>query len=270
MNGVRLSPDQKSAVINILDASTRNKDLWIYDVPRRVKTRFTFDPAEEREAIWSPDGRSIVFNSYRKGHFDLYRKASSGAGAEELLYVDSSDKYPTSFSPDRKLLLYMVYVDGSSKNQLWILPLDGTGERKPAPFAPSPFNSSWGQVSPDGKWIAYVSDEGQRNEVYVAPFPGSGGKKQISSAGGDQPAWRGDGKEIFYVAPNGQMMAVAVNSSGGSTELGTARLLFGSIPPPLGHVYDVSNDGQRFLVRVEVQADEPLTLVQNWTGLLKQ
>ena len=270
LNGVRLSPDQKSAVINILDASTRNKDLWIYDVPRRVKTRFTFDPAEEREAIWSPDGRSIVFNSHRKGHFDLYRKASSGAGAEELLYADAHDKYPTSFSPDGKLLLYMVYVDGSSKNQLWILPLDGTGERKPAPFAPSDFNSAWGQFSPDGKWIAYVSDEGQRNEVYVAPFTGSGGKKQISSAGGDQPAWRGDGKEIFYVAPNGQMMAVAVNSSGGSMELGTARPLFGSIPPPLGHSYDVSKDGQRFLVRVEVHADEPLTLVQNWTGLLKQ
>ncbi len=127
-----------------------------------------------------------------------------------------------------------------------------------------------GPISPDGKWIAYVSDEGQRNEVYIAPFTGSGGKKQISSAGGDQPTWRGDGKEIFYVAPNGQMMAVAVNLSGGSMELGAARPLFGSIPPPLGHVYDVSKDGQRFLVRVEVQADEPLTLVENWTGLLKQ
>jgi hypothetical protein len=108
------------------------------------------------------------------------------------------------------------------------------------------------------------------NEVYVAPFTGSGGKKQISSAGGDQPTWRGDGKEIFYVAPNGQMTAVAGNSSGGSMELGTARPLFGSIPPPLGHVYDVSKDGARFLVRVEVQADEPLTLMQNWTGLLMQ
>jgi hypothetical protein len=132
----------------------------------------------------------------------------------------------------------MVHLDGSSKNQLWILALEGTGEGKPAPFAPSPFRFLVGQFSPDGKWIAYVSDEGQRNEVYVASFTGSGGKKQISSAGGDQPTWRGDGKEIFYVAPNGKMMAVAVNSSSSSMELGTARPLFASIPPPFGHVYE--------------------------------
>jgi eukaryotic-like serine/threonine-protein kinase len=272
LTGVRISPDQKSVVINIVDSSTRNKDLWIYDINRGLKARFTFDPAEEREASWSRDGRWIAFNSYRKGHLDLYRKASTGAGPEELLYADSRNKYPTSFSPDGKLLLYMVYVDASNKNQLWILPLepDATGERKPTPFAPSGFNSSWGQFSPDGHWIAYVSDESQRNEVYVDPFPGRGGKKQISTAGGDQPVWRTDGKEIFYVAPNGQMMAAEVVSKNGSLEVGTVRSLFGSVPALMGHGYDVSADGQRFLVRTVPQADEPLTVVRNWTALLRK
>jgi len=273
LNGVRLSPDGRSVVINILDASTRNKNLWIYDVTRGLKTRFTFYAGEERQAIWSPDGRWIVFNRFGNGHLDLYRKASNGAGAEELLYSDARQKYPTSFSPDGKSFLYMVYVDGGSKNQLWILPLDATpaGERKPVPFAPTAFNSSWGQFSPDGRWAAYASDESQRNEIYVAPYPGPGAKKQISSAGGDQPIWRRDGKEIFYVAPNGQMMAAEVSSKGGSLEVGAVRALFGPIPPLLGSGYDVSADGQRFLVRTEaVQSDEPLTLVRNWTALLKK
>ena len=272
LNGVRLSPDGKSAVIDILDASTGNKNLWIYDVARKLRTRFTFYPGEEREAIWSPDGRWIVFNRFGNGHFDLYRKASNGAGAEELIYADGRQKYPTSFSPDGKLLLYMVYVDGDSKNQLWILPMEGAaGERKPVPFAPTAFNSAWGQFSPDGHWIAYASDESQRNEIYAAPFPGTGPKKQISAAGGDQPLWRRDGKEIFYVAPNGQMMAAEVSSKGGSLEVGAVRSLFGPIPPLLGGGYDVSGDGQHFLVRMEPQgSDEPLTVVQNWTATLKK
>ncbi|HYL34354.1 MAG TPA: protein kinase [Bryobacteraceae bacterium] len=273
LNGVRFSPDGKSVVINILDASTRNKNLWIYDVDRGLKTRFTFYAGEEREAIWSPDGRWIVFNRSQNGHLDLYRKASNGASAEELLYTNNRQKYPTSFSPDGKWLLYMVYADGASKNQLWILPMQGApaSGQKPVPFQGTAFNSSWGQFSPDGRWIAYASDESQRNEIYVAPFPGPGGKKQISTAGGDQPLWRHDGKEIFYAAPNGEMMAAEVSSKGGSLEVGVVRSLFGPIPPPLGHSYDVSADGQRFLVRMEAQpSDEPLTLVRNWTALLKK
>jgi len=275
LTAVRFSPDRKSVAIEISDPATRNTDIWLYDVARDMKTRFTFDPAQEREAIWSPDGRSIVFNSNRKGHFDLYRKPSNGVGTEELLYADDKEKYPTSFSPDGKWLLYMVYLDPTSKNQLWTLPMEGTlaSERKPVPFAPSEFNLSWGQFSPDGRWIAYASDESHRNEIYVAPFPGPGAKKQISTAGGDQPVWRNDGKEIFYIGADRRLMAAEVISKGDVLGLGAVRPLFsliGSYYP--GHTYDVSADGQRFLMRTSVQVgnSEPLTVVQNWTAELKK
>lgn len=274
LSGVRFSPDGKSVVINILDGAIRSRDIWVYDVARQLKTRFTFDAAEEREAVWSPDGRSIIFNSNRKGHFDLYRKPSNGAGGEELLYADGREKYPTTFSPDGKFLLYMIYVDPASKNQLWVLPMDGTpaGERKPIPFAPLAFNEQWGRFSPDSRWVAYSSDESQRNEIYVAPFPGPGGKRQISTAGGDQPVWRSDGKEIYYIAPDRRLMAAEVSAKGDVLEVGAERPLFGAIPGGAGFPYDVSADGQRFLVRTVPQQSnaEPLTLVQNWTAALKK
>jgi Tol biopolymer transport system component len=274
LSGIRIAPDQKSVAISMFDSAANNRDIWLYDLARKRKTRFTFGAAEEREPIWSPDGQSIVFNSNLKGHFDLYRKPSNGAGVEELLYADDKDKYPTSFSPDGKLLLYMVYYDPASKNQLWILPLDGPpgGERKPVLFAQTAFNATWGQFSPDGRWIAYASDESQRSEIYVALIPGPGGKKQISTAGGDQPVWRNDGKEIFYLGGDHRLIAAEVSSNSDVLELGAIQPLFGPIAANPGHSYDVSADGQRFLVRAGVQDTnvEPLTLVHNWTLGLKK
>jgi Tol biopolymer transport system component len=273
-NGIRLSPDRKGASVATLDVATGNRDIWLYDVARGLKTtRFTSDPGEHRHPIWSPDGRWIVFTSNRKGHFDLYRKPSNGAGPEELLYADEKEKYPSSFSPDGKWLLYMVYLDPSSKDQLWILPVEETppSERKPVPFAPTRFNSSWGEFSPDGRWIAYVSDESTRNEIYVAPFPGPGRKGRISPAGGNQPLWRTDGKEIFYISSDRRLMVAEVSSKGDALEIGAVRPLFGPIPEVFGRSYDVSADGQRFLVTVAQQSNsEPLTVVHDWTAGLKK
>jgi Tol biopolymer transport system component/predicted Ser/Thr protein kinase len=268
---IRLSPDRKSASVAIVDAATGNLDIWLYDVARGLKTtRFTSDPAQDANPTWSPDGRWIVFNSNRKGHFDLYRKPSNGTGVEELLYADEKEKLPTSFSPNGKLLLYTVY---SSKNQLWILPLDGTPTqvRKPVPFASATGNSTWGEFSPDGRWIAFASDESKKNEVYVAPYPGPGRTWLISTAGGDQPLWRSDGKEIFYISPDRRLMAAKVGSNGDEFKVGAVRPLFGPIPQSFGRSYDVSEDGQRFLVRtVAQQGDAALTLVQNWSAGLKK
>jgi len=220
---------------NTINVATGNRDIWLYDVARELKTRFTSDPAEKRHPTWSPDGRWIAFNSNRKGHFDLYRKPSNGTGTEELLYADAKEKYPSCFSPDGKWLLYMVYLDPSSKDQLWILPVEETppGERKPVPFAQTRFNSSWGEFSPDGRWIAYVSDESDRNEIYVAPFPGPGRKWRISTAGGDQPLWRSDGKEIFYISADRKLMTAEVTSKGDEFEVRSVRPLFEPIPPEL-------------------------------------
>jgi len=239
-------------------------------VARDRRTRFTFDPAEERVSVWSPDGSRIAFSSNRKGHFDIYQKASSGAGSEELLLESDFDKQPTSWSNDGRFLLYWS-TDPKTQADIWVLPL--SGDRKPFPFLNTEFNEGNGQFSPDGRWIAYFSTESGRVELYVAPFPGPGGKRQISTSGATPPArWRGDGKEIFYLAPDNKLMAAEVNGQGAMLEVGAQRALFEIRSGGRGAVYDVTADGQRFLVNTSVEQREsaPITLVINWTADLKR
>jgi Tol biopolymer transport system component len=259
----QFSPDRKSLAAAIQNGA--NTDIWTYDVSRGLRTRLTFDPSVDSYPVWSPDGRSIAFGSNRKGHFDLYRKAANGAGAEELLYADNLDKYPTSWSANGKFLLYFT-----SKG-LWVLPLMGAA--KPFPFLQTPSREFFGQFSPDGRWVVYVSTESQGNEIYVAPFPGAAGKRQISTAGGLFARWRQDGKEIFYIGLDRRLMAAEVTVLAGTFEVGQVRPLFGAVNMTQGvSVYDVSADGQRFLLRTfpEQKPGEPLTLVQNWTAGLKK
>jgi hypothetical protein len=271
---MHFSPDRKSVAVSIMDPATGSWDIWLYEVARGLRTRFTFDQASELEAVWSPDGKSIIFDSNRKGTADLYRKASSGDGAEELLYADKLDKSPKSWSPDGKFLLYTANGGPKTGYDNWVLPL--TGERKPFPFAQTAFNERNGQFSPDGLWIAYSSDESQRNEIYVALFNGSAGapvgKRQISTSGGSYPRWRRDGKEIFYIAPDRRLMAAEVSVKGSTLEVGAVHPLFGPVSGTASFQYDVSADGQRILAVVapDEQGAEPLTLVQNWMAGLKK
>ncbi len=273
-SSVALSSDRRNAAASLVDPGSRNRDIWIFDVTRGLKTRFTFDPADERQAAWSPNGRSLVFNSNRTGHFDLFQKQANGVGNEELVLADSIDKYPTGWSPDGKFLLYNTFSDPNTKDDIWVLPIgpERSGEpRKPFPFAHTACNEDNGQFSPDGRWIAYESDESQRKEIYVAPFPGPGGKRQISIGGGIEPRWRKDGKEIYYISLDLKLMAAAVNTKADVLDVGVVSTLFaGPWSAGGGYHYDVSADGQHFLVRAEQnQAVQPLTVVQHWTAGLK-
>ncbi len=266
----QLSPDGKRLTAAIVDPQNGNQDLWLYELARGLRTRFTVDPADERSPAWSPDGSHIVFCSNRKGHFNLYQKAASGVGSEELLLESNLDKFATSWSPDGQFLLYDT-VEPKSKRDLWVLPL--TGDRKPFQFLQTEFTEANGQFSPDGRWIAYSSDESGRNEIYVMPFPGPGGKRQISTSGGSHPKWRGAGREIFYLAPDNKLMAAEVSGQGATLEVGAVRSLFEVRPYfEIGSVYDLTSDGQRFLINttVEQKASGPITLVINWTADLKR
>ncbi|HEY1336696.1 MAG TPA: protein kinase [Bryobacteraceae bacterium] len=264
--GVELSPDRKTVLSSVLDPVSRTFDFWRFDVAKGLRTRFTFDESRViNMAIWSPDGASVVFNSHRNGKFGLYRKAANLTGSEELLYADVVTVNPASWSPDGKTILFAGGGIGT-----FALPLEG--ERKPFPVlqtARVPFGA---RFSPNGRWIAYVSAESQRQEVYVAPFPGPAGKVQISSAGGTQPRWGSRGNEIFYSGLDNRLMAVEVRAAGASLEVGRAQPLFGGVQLQVSVPYDVSLDGQRFLVAAptEQSAPEPLTLVQNWTTGLKK
>ena len=220
--------------------------------------------------MWSPDGRVLVFQSNRRGRFDLYRKSVDGSANDELLYADNLLKTPAGFSADGKYLAYTASGDPKTGADIWILPgpLGAPGGAKPYPFMQTGFNEASPKFSPDGHWVAYQSDESNRNEVYVAPFPGPGGKRQVSTAGGTRPRWRADGKEMFYLAPDNRLMAATMDSRGGAFEVKTLEPLFG----PMGDGdYDASADGQRFLVAVRQggSADPPLTVVQNWSAAVR-
>jgi len=281
---LELAPDGKHASVSIPgatggSASGGGRDIWIYDVVRGLRSRFTFDPADETASVWSPDATQIIFASRRKGHFDLHRKPASGVGDEELLFADDTDKMPTDWSPDGRFVLF-TRVDGQSGNDLWILPLSGG---KPIPFVQTTFSEGGGRFSPDGRWVAYASNESSRSEIYVAPFPGPGGKWQISTSGGLEPFWRRDGREIYFLTGEGgntthRLMAVDVTASPASFEVGTVRPLFetGAMGAPGSsggrHRYAAAPDGQRFLMTAVGGVDPaqwaPITLVVNWPSPL--
>ena len=272
--GVRLSPDGTRAAVALPDPTQRTRDIWLIDLVRGLRTRFTFDAAENTTAVWSPDGSRLAFNSRRTSVSDIYQKATSGAGSEELLLADDANKLPVSWSPDGRFILYIRNVARNS--DLWALPL--FGDRKPFPVAQTRFDEGPGEFSPDGHWIVYSSNESGRVEAYVAPFPDPGAKVQVSSTGTasqtrGNPKWRRDGKEIFYLGPAG-LMAAPVQATGSGIHIGEVRMLFRLSPPPLipFGLYDVSADGQRFLVNTIAEQGQPapITLVVNWTAGLRQ
>jgi eukaryotic-like serine/threonine-protein kinase len=276
MGELSLSPDGSRLAVTQFDERGANVDVWLYDVARGVRTRFTSGPRIEGGAVWSPDGKRVIFTANRKtaSDFDLYVKPTDGPGADELLLAGPHAESAESWSADGRFVAYTnqrTFLDTvpSGAADVWVLPL--FGDWKPISFLQTNFAETQPRFSRDGRWIAFVSNESGRNEVYVAPFPGPGAKVPVSTSGGVQPRWRGDGREIFYLAAGGRLMAAAVNGNT-SFEVGAARPLFTFRPRGLaGASYDVSADGQRFLVNALVDvAPQPVTLVVNWLAGLKK
>lgn len=272
---VELSPSGGHVAVSILDPVRRTRDIWVYDVARGLPARFTFDPGEEVAAIWSPDGSRVAFSARRKESFDVFAKTASGAGSDDALLVDAShDDYPLSWSPDGRFILLAASVVGGglgSSTDLLVLPTEADGT--PLPVVQTPFNEGPGRVSPDGRWVAYQSNESGRSEVYVSSFPKPGGKWQISLAGGSFPRWRKDGKEIVYLAPDNRLMAAAVNGTGSAFEVGATLPLFQTRlgGPASSYRYDVAPDGQTFLVSTLAEAPSTsISLLVNWTAALNK
>jgi len=277
-----LSPDGKRVAFERADPqNTANRNIWLYDFARGVTTRFTFDTGWDSYPVWSPDGSRIAFGSYRGEYFDLYQKASNLAGEDELLLKSGSHKAPTSWSPDGRFLLYFNPVPPS---HLWVLALGSAAtDRKPVLVEHSEFNQAVGRFSPDGRWIAYSSDESGKDQIYVRPFDAAAmgssssggtpltGKWMVSKDGGSAALWRHDGKELFYMGADGNLTAVDVSTSG-VFQAGVPKALF---KVPAGVIFfDVSADGKRFLVAApSATSTSPapkFTVVLNWQSLLKK
>ena len=262
----RLSHDGRRLAFAVED-SRGNSDIWIYDLTRKISTRFTFDPDADLAPVWSPDDSWIVFTAYRRGPGDLFQKLSAGSGADELLLASPHRKIATDWSPDGRWLAFHTNQPKTSWNTLVL----GLPDRKPSVYLATPFPELASVFSPDGRWVAYVSAESGVGEIYVQPFPKGAGKWQISSGGGAMPVWRRDGKEIFFLASDGKLMAAGVNT-GPAFDVETPRPLFATnVRNFVGlsrRQYDVTADGQRFLLNAAVgeQAAVPITLVQNWTA----
>ncbi len=262
---IDLSPDETKIVYSALDDGASNRDIWVYDLKRNVPTRLTFDPAGDSRPMWSPDGQDIYFNSMRQGQFyNIYRKAANGYGDAELAYAtDSSHLGPYDFTPDGSRLIFATVNDSWD---IGILSL--TDSNRVDMLANSSFFEAMARVSPNGKYVAYVSAESGRREVYVRRLDGTGGKWQISTEAADNPRWNGNGTELYYLTIDNQIMAVKVNTKGSfeaenPVELFELRFQYSGF---VNFPYDVSADGERFLVNARLSDSDPgeIVVVQNW------
>jgi serine/threonine protein kinase/Tol biopolymer transport system component len=266
-----LSPDEKRVAVDNVDVQG-NRDIWIIELGRGNTTRFTFDPALELWPVWAPDGSRIAFSSNRAGTMNLYQRSASGTGPEEVLLQSELPKTPMDWSRDGRYLLYSV-TDPKTQSDLWALPM--LGDAKPFPVLQTQFNERVPRLSRDGHWIAYTSDESGGWEVYVQTFPLSGGKWQISTNGGYNPEWRGDGNELFYVSADKKMMAVEVKGEGTTFQRGVPKALFDLRIPNFFDIrarFAVTADGQKFLINnlVGENSAAPIAIVLNWTADLKK
>jgi hypothetical protein len=264
---VRISPDgTRVAVAEPESQSSGNRDIWIIDFARGIRSRFTTG-GKGVMPVWSRDSQRIAH--YGLNSTTVYVRSAGGAGGDEVLVESQQVLYGDDFAADGRFL----YEDTNPETQgdLWILP--AAGDRKPVPYLKTPANEINGTFSPDGKWVAYSSDESGQQEIFVQSVPASETKWQVSSGGGNFPRWRKDGSELFYRSPDGRLMVAAVHSGAGGLEFGAPAALFRTAEPIGPHTcpYDVAPDGQRILALIpETAGTSPLTVLINWQAELKK
>ena len=264
----RLSPDGRRLATNRIDPASGASNIWIFDMAGGGGTRFTFSQSVNHYPVWSPDGSRMAFDTNRNGPADIFMKSLEGSGEERSVLASDVSQSPTDWSPDGSTLVF-ERLDPRTKYDLWRLSLKAGAT--PEPIVRSDSSETDGRISPDGKWLAYASNESGTWEVYVTAFPGPGGRWQVSNGGGVQPVWSRTGKEIFFLAADRKLMA-APCVTGPTFEVGAPKALFQTLARYTGNVaYDVAPDG-RFLVNTVVGAGAapPITVVTNWDAALKK
>jgi serine/threonine protein kinase len=264
-----VSPDDQMAAVLVTDMTIGTDDIWIFDLERNLRSRFTFDPALDVFPVWSPDSRGLYFASNRGGKQGVYRKDIAGAGNVELILESERNQWLSSISPDGKWLLLSMPEEGAGQN-ISVAPLDGSGELQP--FRHTEFQEAAAVFSPDGRWVAYHSDESGEFEVYVTPFPGPGRRWQVSTASGAYPTWSDDGRQVVFTRMNGTLTSARVRAQGETFEVDGEEELFTIQPPEVGGPYfSISSDAERFLIipGTAQRADSLLHLLVNWPTALE-
>ncbi|MEO8190242.1 MAG: protein kinase [Acidobacteriota bacterium] len=260
VKGLRISPDGARAAVDIEDRRTGTSDLWVFELARSVSRRLHSDPVDEVTPVWSPDGSKLVYRSDRGGPPDIYEIAPGVPGSERPLLEQPGVQQPEDFSRDGRFLAYLNEAQ-SALWHIWLLPLQG--ERKPVAWLGSRFHETNPRFSPDGRWIVFESNESGIPEIYAALTDGAGQQRRISPSGGRLPRWRADGREIYYIAPDGSFMAVPVGA-GPRLDAGVAAPLFRAEAEIQN--YDALPDGSRFLVStpLEKNPESPIRVIVNW------
>ncbi len=274
----RISPDGTRLAVDTTGSGTG--DIWIWDFARQALTRFTFDPAQDIYPVWTPDGRRLLFRSERSGLANIFWQAADGTGTVERLTESPNEQAPYSVSPDGTRLVFREDVRTTGQD-LKVLTLQG--ERRVEPLVQTAFNERNGEISPDGRWLAYQTNESGQDEIYVRPFPDvNSGRWLVSAGGGRTPLWARSGRELFYQAPGGgAVFGVTVEGGGANFRAGTpakqveGQYFVGGGDTSPGRTYDVSPDGQRFLmVKVgepdQTAAPPSIVVVQHWGEELKR
>jgi len=260
---LQLSPDGRLLALQITDAFY-SSDVWIYDLARDRLTRVTYDGMSDfSNIVWAPDSKRLVFSSRRDGPMNFYVQDTDGSRPAERLLASPDFQVASAWTHDGRTLLFINRAAPTYNGEIWALPFEG--ERKPQPLRRGPFDQSLARLSPDGRWLAFVSDEGGREEVYVTSFPSVRGRWQISSEGGGEVTWAPNGRELFWRSGDKMMAAEIVTKAGFIPA--KPRLLFSGYAEDLPNApaYDVAPDGQRFVMMKNVDASvTQLNVVVNW------
>jgi Tol biopolymer transport system component len=265
-SGPQISPDGGRVAFNLIDPDTGNWDIWIHEIERGVQTRLTFGDTVQAGPEWSPDGETILFASNATGDFDLYMKSASGTGQESLVLDTEVDTFTGSWTPDGRKFLFNHKVEKTNSWDIGMVDLD-SGEQQE--MLSTPYNERSPRLSPDGRWLAYSSDESGRYEIYVVPFPSLDGKWQISTEGGNERIWSPSGDELFFRRSPGTVMVADISVRGESLAPGSARPLFdATFSYQLGGSYTISPDGQRFLLKAipDSGVTNYVTVLMDWLG----
>jgi dipeptidyl aminopeptidase/acylaminoacyl peptidase len=275
-NAPALSPDEKKVAVSRLDLQTGiPSDIWLIDLERGSQIRLTTDPTSDLLPSWSPNGDHVTFVSTRNGVTSIYQKLSNAASPEEPLVSSAELKFNPQWAPDGQSIIYSQ-LNPKTNVDLYLLSL--SGEKKSTSWLQTNFIEAQPRLSPNGRWIAYISNETEQFEVYVDSFPVSGAKVAISIGGGSQPQWRADGRELYYYAADRKLVAVEVNGDGPTFKVGEARSLFeirvASIDQsfPGNGYYTVTHDGKRFLVSSlpEAPQRQQINVIVNWAADIKK